>query len=307
MFSRLLVFSVRAVRNGLRNSSMRPVIASIFLVVLFCSVAFAESSVWKVQKGTSVVYLGGTCHLLRESDFPLPPEFQRAYDASRVVVFETDIVRLQDPSTQLKLLSRATYADGSGVEKHLSSRAYAELSAYCQANGIPLDALGQIKPSLLMVTLTVMELARTGVGQQGVDLFFHDAAVRDGKTVDGLEDVDQQIDYVVSMADGNEDEFVIHSLRELKFLSDRFASFVDAWRRGDTGKLERLMVAELRTEQPVLYRKMIVERNRNWLPRIDAYLKSPETEFILVGAGHLVGPDGLIEALRKKGCRVEKL
>lgn len=61
------------------------------------------------------------------------------------------------------------------------------------------------------------------------------------------------------------------------------------------------MVAELKTEQPRLYRKMIVERNRNWLPRIDGYLKSPETEFILVG------PDGLIEALRKRECRVKKL
>jgi uncharacterized protein YbaP (TraB family) len=252
---------------------MRLVIVGIVLVVFSCGVAFAESSVWKVQKGTSVIYLGGTCHLLRESDFPLPPEFRRAYDASRDVVFETDIVRLQDPSTQLKLLGRATYADGSGVDRHLSSRTYAELNAYCQANGIPLDVLRQFKPSLLMVTLTVMELARAGVGQQGVDLFFHDAAVRDGKVVDGLEDVDQQIDYVVSMADGNEDEFVIHSLRELKSLGERFDSLVDAWRRGDTGKLERLMVAELKTEQPGVYRKMIVERNRNWLPRIDGYLE----------------------------------
>lgn len=286
---------------------MRAVIVGIILVVLSCGAAFAESSVWKVQKGTSVIYLGGTCHLLRESDFPLPPEFRRAYDASRVVVFETDIVRLQDPSTHLKLLSQATYADGSGVDRHLSPRTYAELIAYCRANGIPLEALRQIKPSLLMVTLTLMELARAGVGQQGVDLFFHDAAKRDGKTVGWFEDVDQQIDYVISMADGNEDEFVIHSLRELKSLGERFDSLVDAWRRGDTGKLERLIVDELKTEQPGLYRKMIVERNRNWLPRIVAYLKSPETEFILVGVGHLVGPDGLIEALRKRGCRVEKL
>jgi uncharacterized protein YbaP (TraB family) len=175
---------------------MRLVIVGIVLVVFSCGVAFAESSVWKVQKGTSVIYLGGTCHLLRESDFPLPLEFRRAYDASRVVVFETDIVRLQDPSTQLKLLSQATYADGSGVDRHLSPQTYAELSTYCQANGIPLEALRQIKPSLLMVTLTLMELARAGVGQQGVDIFFHDAAKRDGKTVGWFEDVDQQIDYV---------------------------------------------------------------------------------------------------------------
>jgi uncharacterized protein YbaP (TraB family) len=52
---------------------------------------------------------------------------------------------------------------------------------------------------------------------------------------------------------------------------------------------------------------LITDRNRNWLPVIEAYQRKPQTRFILVGVGHLVGPDGLIEALKKRGYTVDKL
>ena len=280
---------------------------SIALVVFVCTWASAESSVWKAQKDNSIIYLGGTCHTLRETDYPLPPEFDKAYKASEILVFETDIGKLQDPSTQQKFLSKAMYADGSTVDKHLSAQTYGELSAYCEANSIPLEAFRQFKPSMLIVTLTVMELMKLGVTQQGVDLFFYELANKDKKVVEGLETVDEQINYVVSMADGNQDEFVTYSIKDMKNLKQQFEILANAWRKGDSKKLDELMVTELKTRLPKLYKKLITDRNRNWLPLIDAYQKTPRTEFVLVGVGHLVGPDGIIEALKKKGYKVNKL
>ena len=286
---------------------MKRVIVSIVLVLFVCTWASAESSVWKAQKDNSIIYLGGTFHILRETDYPLPPEFDKAYKASEIVVFETDIGKLQDPATQQKLLAKAMYADGSTIDKHLSAKAYGELSAYCEANGIPLMAFSQFKPSMLMVTLTLMEFMKLGVTQQGVDMFFYELANKDKKVVEGLETVDEQINYVVSMADGNEDEFVTYSLKDLKTIKQQFKTLANAWRKGDAGKLDELMVAELKTQQPKLYKKLITDRNRNWLPLIDANQKTPRTKFVLVGVGHLVGPDGIIEALKKKGYKVDKL
>jgi len=286
---------------------MKRAIICIMTVLLAATWTRAETSVWKVRKDNSVMYLGGTCHALRESDFPLPPEFEKAYKSSDILVLETDLARLQAPATRKKMLARAVYGDGSAIDRHLSPRVYAELSAYCEANGIPLQAMRQLKPSMIMVTLTVMELMKLGVTRQGVDQYFHELAARDGKTEEGLETVDQQIDYLVSMADGNENEFVTYSLGDLKGLKEKFETLTGAWRRGDTVKLNELMIGELKTKQPEIYGKLITDRNRSWLPLIEAYLKTPRTEFILVGAGHLVGPDGIIEELKKRGYRVEKL
>jgi len=286
---------------------MKKLIVSIALVLFACTWASAESSVWKAYKGRSVIYLGGTCHLLRETDFPLPPEFDAAYKASDMVVFETDIGRLEDPDVQQMFLAKALYSDGSTIDKHISARTYGELRAYCAANGIPLEALSQFRPSMLMVTLTVMELMKLGATQQGVDRFFYERAKEDRKTVEGLESVDQQFNYVLTMADGVEDEFMAYSIKDMKSVKQNYESLVSAWRTGDARKLDELMVAEMQTRMPKLYRKLITDRNRNWLPQIEAYQKTPRTEFILVGAAHLVGPDGITEALRKKGYKVDKL
>jgi uncharacterized protein len=286
---------------------MKKVIFSFMLVLLTCTVAAAESSVWKAQKGNSTLYLGGTCHILRESDYPLPPEFARAYRASEVVVFETDLGKLQEPEAQQKLLASAMYSDGSTVEKHLSPAAYQELKDYCESNGIPLLSLQGFKPSMLMLMLSLMELMKMGVTQRGVDLFFYDLAHKDKKVIVGLESVDEQIQYVASMADGNENEFVSYSIKDLSTIQQQFDILANAWRTGDTEQLDGIMNSDLKTRQPKLYKKLITDRNRNWLPKIDAFLKSPKTEFILVGVGHLVGPDGIIETLRKKGYLIEKL
>lgn len=286
---------------------MKRIILCLALVVAVCTGASAESSVWKAQKGHSVIYLGGTCHLLREADYPLPPEFEQAYQASASVVFETDIGKLQDPATQKKLLAQGVYADGSTIEQHLSAQAYGELSAYCASNNVPLKSLRHLKPALLMTTLTVLELSKLGVTQHGVDEFFYELAHKDKKAVDGLETADEQISYVASMADGNEDEFVAYSLKDMQTLQQQFDSLAQAWRKGDMKQLDKLMVAELKTEDPQLYKKLITDRNRNWLPVIEAYQQMPQTRFVLVGVGHLVGPDGIIAALKKKGYKVTKL
>lgn len=286
---------------------MKRFIVSLVLVVFACTGASAESSVWKVQKGASVIYLGGSCHLLRETDFPLPPEFDKAYKASEVVVFETDIGKLLDPSLLEAFMSKARYPDGSTLEKHLNARTYGELRAYCDANGIPLDTLRQFKPSMLMVTLTVVELMKLGVTQHGVDQFFYGLANEDKKAVERLETIDEQFNYLLTMADGIEDEFVTYSLRDMKNVKQKYEDLVSAWRAGDAGKLDELMFAELKTRQPQIFRKLITDRNSNWLPLIEAYQKTPRTEFIVVGVGHLVGPDGIVEALKKKGYRVDRL
>ncbi len=285
---------------------MRKILLSIILVLLFCTQSLAESSVWKIQKGESVMYLGGTCHLLRQSDFPLPAEFDKAYRESDIVVFETDLGEFNNPSAQAKLMSKAMYNDGSTVDKHLSSQTYKLLSGYCEANGIPLGALKQFKPSMIVVMMEAVELAKLNVTQEGVDTFFYKLAKRDKKIVEGLETVDEQISYLAGMGEGNEDAFVRYTIEDFKSIERQYESLVGAWKKGDTRRIYDLMVGDLK-EMPKLYKELLTDRNKNWLPLIEAYQKTPQKRFILVGVGHLVGPDGILEALRRKGYKVEKL
>ncbi len=291
----------------IQERDLKKILLSILLVLFFCTQSLAESSVWKVQKDESVIYLGGTFHLLRQSDFPLPIEFDKAYRDSDILVFETDIGKFTDPSTQQKLLSEAVYSDGSTIDMHLSPQTYSLLNEYFASNGIPIAAFKQFKPSIVAVTITVMELAKLGVTQEGVDLFFYKLATGDNKSMEAFETVEEQISFVVGMGDGYEDAFVTHSIKDLESIKQKYESMVDAWKTGDAKKLNDLMVAELKSKTPKLYKELIADRNVNWLSMIEPYQKTPQKEFILVGVGHLVGPDGIVEALRQKGYKVGKL
>jgi uncharacterized protein len=288
-------------------NAMKKITLQLAMVLFACTWTSAESSVWKVKKDNAVMYLGGTCHVLRQSDFPLPAEFDKAYKATERLVFETDLSKLQEPSTQHLLLSKAMYTDGSTLDKYLSPEVYSMLGKYCASNSIPIDGLKQFKASMVIVTITAMELMKLGISQGGVDLFFHKLATQDKKAVEKLETVEEQISFVTEMGKGEEDAFVRYSLTEIKNIKRDFEALITAWKKGDEKKLDELMITELKTKTPKIYKQLITDRNDNWLPRIEAFGKTPEKEFILVGAGHLVGPDGLIATLKKKGYTVEKL
>ncbi len=286
---------------------MKKMLLSIVLVLLLCTQSMAESSVWKVQKGGSVMYLGGTFHILRSTDFPLPAEFKTAYMAADTLVFETDISRLQEPAIQQKVMMNAMYTDGSTIDKHLSPRTYNSLQKYCAASGIPLAQLKSFKPSIIALTLASVEIIKLGFTPEGVDTYFHRLAVQDQKKITWLESIDEQIQFIVGMGEDNADDFINHTLKEQENLSEILETMLNAWKNGDVRKLNNLFITDLKTTMPTLYKEMLTDRNENWLPLIEAHSKTPQTEFVLVGAGHLVGPDGIVKVLRQKGYTVEKL
>ncbi len=286
---------------------MKNPVLGIALITLACTWASAETSVWKAQKDGSVMYLGGTCHLLRQSDFPLPPEFDQAYRSSDVLVFETDIGALQDPLTQQLLMTKAMYADGSTIDQHLSSSVYKALSEYCTSNSIPLAAFKHFKPSIIAMTLTTMELMKTGVTREGADIFFYQQAIQDKKPVRNLETIDEQISFIINMGKGHEDELITHTIAEIQTIEQDYEAMVDAWKTGDALKLNELMLSKMKNKTPQIFNELVVDRNENWLPLIAAFRETPEKEFILVGVGHLVGADGIIESLKKTGYTIEKM
>ncbi|MDA3874311.1 MAG: TraB/GumN family protein [Kiritimatiellae bacterium] len=218
---------------------------AFFCLIFAGGTGRGESSVWKVQKEESVMYLGGTCHMLRKSDFPLPEEFDQAYNASARLVLEVNMEEVNGAAFQRKLLARARYPDGETIKDHLSGEAYGALEAYCRTHHFPLGAFEQFKPSMLMITLSVMELVKHGVTLEGVDHYYDRKAQQNGMPRDALETADEQLEFILTMADGIEDETVLHTLRDLKTLKQDFDELIKAWRTGDEKMLDKLFLEEM--------------------------------------------------------------
>lgn len=267
----------------------------------------AQTSVWKVTQGKHTLYLGGTCHVLRPSDFPLPAEFDAAYAAVTELVFETELSRMREPATQQLLMQQGMYRDGTTLDRVISAEAWAAVEKHCAAKGLPAANLRAFKPWLLTLMITVMELQKLGVTDEGVDLHFHRRATTDQKKVSGLETFEEHMGFITNLGHGQESEMVLNTLNELHEIPEMFGKLVAAWRKGRLVELEDLMLREMREKYPTIHAELIVKRNQAWLPRIEAMLATAPVELVLVGAGHLAGDEGLVAALRARGCTVEQL
>lgn len=278
-----------------------------FLAVLVSLRIHAESSVWKAEKEGSTLYLGGTFHLLRASDHPLPPEFNTAYNASDLLIFETDMVAMNSMETQQKLMAAAMYTDGTTLADHLRPETFKLISDHCAARQIPMVSIQMMKPSMAAVTLTMMETMQLGFTPQGVDATLYQKALAEKKPVKGLETVDEQINFLLSMGGDDPDAFVAHSLKELEKIKQDFPFMLNAWKIGDTSGLEHFAITPIQQDFPQVYKQLIVARNNAWLKKIKEYQTTPQVEYLLVGTAHLIGPDGILKALQTNGWKIIKL
>ncbi|WP_428035349.1 TraB/GumN family protein [Amphritea sp.] len=286
----------------------RRVFRSVLLMALSVVTlsATAATSVWKVSSGDNVLYVGGTIHVLRQSDYPLPVEFDRAYLRADRLFFETDLEQLHTPEVVQRMQQAVRYPDGiSGLDKRVSAALYQRIEKVWAQYGLPPEAMVGLRPSGIVITLTMLNLQQIGVDAQGIDDFYHRRAIADAKPVGGLESVDQQIRLLAGMGAGDEEKFMSMSLDELQQSGGLVDGMVEAWRRGNLTDLDRLVLEDMRRDSPAEFRKLIVDRNRKWLPQIEAMLADRQVEFVLVGSGHLAGDEGLIEQLQQRGYRVE--
>jgi len=285
----------------------RPISLAVLALCATAGALDAQSSVWKITSGDNTLYLGGTSHVLRQRDYPLPAEFDVAFAASRDVYFETDVGGMMDPAFQMTILSRGMYSDGTTLDRVLSPEAWKAVQDYCAKAGAPIAIFRGMRPWMFTVTLASLELQKLGVTQEGVDIHYFERAREQGKVTHGLETLDEHLGYLSDMGAGHENEMVLSSIEELQELPEMFDAMLTAWKSGDLAKIDETMLKDMRTEFPSVYEALIVDRNRKWLPKIDEMLKSEPTEMVLVGAAHLAGPDGILASLEKQGYGIEQI
>jgi uncharacterized protein YbaP (TraB family) len=155
--------------------------------------------------------------------------------------------------------------------------------------------------------IAVMELQKVGVTQEGVDLHYFKRATAAGKATRGLEEFEQHVEFLTTMGAGHESAMVLNTIEDLAQIPILIKELIESWKTGDLPKVDALMLRDMRAKYPSIYDQLIVQRNRTWLPKIDELLKTPESEFVLVGFGHLAGDTGLVPELKKRGFTVEPL
>jgi uncharacterized protein len=262
---------------------------------------------WKATGKGGTVYLVGSIHLLTESYYPLDPAIENAFKDADLLVEEVDLDELLSPAMQLSILMRSRLPDGQTLDAVLKPDTLKLFKAFTADLGPAAETLFRFKPWMLATVIEGLELQKSGFDPQlGLDKHFFDLAKAQRKPVKGLETAEFQIGLFDRMPMDQQERFLHETLKQLATEKANVSALAEAWRFGDVATIERIVLTDLK-DDPALYQRLLVERNRSWLPQIEALFARSNRSFIVVGAAHLVGPDGLLQMLRARGYTVEQM
>ncbi|MDR1985221.1 MAG: TraB/GumN family protein [Prevotellaceae bacterium] len=282
---------------------MKKTIAMIALGLISAGYGFSQTSVWKISKGNKEIYLGGSVHLLRPSDFPLPKEFDVAFTKATTLVLEADV---KYPEILQKIMLESMLPEGQTLKSVLSEKQYKAICDAAENAGLSMGNIDRMKPGMAIMTLSAMQMQKINLSAGGVDIYYYDKASGKNKTVEFLESIDFQIDLICNLP-FDIDEFTAYSLADLQKLNheEEFVKMLDDWRTGKITAEDEMN--EMKQNYPSIYKAMFSDRNYKWLPKIEKYLEDDKIEFVLVGSAHLWGDDGLLKLLKKKGYKIGQL
>jgi uncharacterized protein YbaP (TraB family) len=266
--------------------------------------ASSHHTFWKVQGKQATVYLLGSVHALQEKDYPLPSVIENAFTNAQIVAFETDIGELENPATAMKMMSKSQLPEGQTLENVLSPEIYKAFMKHAQDSGTPAIMVERMKPGMAAMMLEVFELLKLGLNPEyGVDKHFFPLAQSAGKQIVPLETVDFQLDLITGLSKEEGELLLKSTLKEIDNIKKDLGELVKAWREGDADKLQTLM-NDAMADSPAIYKRLLTDRNHNWIPKIEELARGEKNTIIIVGAGHLVGKQGVVELLKKDGLKV---
>lgn len=288
----------------------------VSLLVIFLFAVFAQDSLsqskksflWKVQSKTNTVYVLGSIHYLKKEMYPLDEKIEKAFEQSNILGVEANVDNVSKTDVQ-KLVESAFYSGDETLEKHLSPEAYESVKKQLTELGASLEAANKYRPWFLALSLASIEIVKLGFDPNyGIDRYFLSKATEKKKIVE-LESLEYQINLFSAFSEKDQELFLLYTLKDIKVLEQELDKLIKAWTAGDEKGIELIMTKSIKEDKKLIpiYEKLVVERNRKMVSKIEEYLKEKETFFVIVGAGHLVGNQGIIELLKGKGFLLEQL
>lgn len=266
----------------------------------------APGSVWVVdaKDGKGRLFLCGTIHILRESDYPLAPGYEAAYSNATRLVFELPPGAGEGPEMQRQVQTLGMYPAGQTLRATLPEHTWKRTVEWGKKNGYTEAALDRLRPWFAALIITASEYAALGAKPMwGVDNHFERRAEEDGKPAEGLETVEFQLQLFSSLTEAQQAEMLEQTLAEIATLPQEYTRMIAAWKSGKLDELGEMLLRE-QAKFPDLMNIFLFSRNQRWMQPLENMLARGEQVMLLVGTGHFAAEKGLIRLFEDKGYRV---
>jgi len=262
---------------------------------------------WQVTSDSTTIYLLGSIHFLTAESYPLNPSIEKVFEECSTVFFEMNLDEATSPEAQTMILMKSMFQNDKTLQTSLSAETYALADSAAQKVGLIIQQFNGFKPWFFALTLVALKIQKLGFNPEyGVDAYFFNRAKKREMKIFGLETAAYQIDLLDALIQEDQEAMLLQTIGELDMLDHELNELVDAWKNGDSEKLEKVILSSFEA-YPKVYDTMVVQRNKNWLPVVESYLKKNKKTIVIVGTAHLVGPDGLVAGLRNLGYSVVQM
>ena len=264
-------------------------------------------TLWRAEGHSNAVYLLGSIHLLRDQDHPLPSVIDRAYEDAEVLIMELDMDDLDGAATQRLFAENGVLQDGTTLEDLMGDDLYAQAATAAAAIDIPIEMLARSEPWLAAITVEMMALYRVGFNPMlGIEMHMTSKAIEDRKPIEGLEEVQEQLQFLDGLSLQAQRDMLLQTLEEGATIGETVDEMIRAWRYGDVDTLESGLLESFAGHEE-LHDTLVTRRNLRWVEQIDELLDDSDDYLVIVGAMHLVGDDGVPNLLVEKGVQVRQL
>lgn len=288
----------------------------VLLLALISPAAFGQPSytpgspilMWKVSSKTNSAYLLGSVHIWDKSMYPLPAVVEKAFADSSVLIVEVDMTKVDKQQLQQLMVSLGMFPAGDDLNQHITAETRAKLNEFAADYGVPADAFSRYRPWLASVTLVMLPMLKAGMNpNDGMDMYFLNKAA--DKHIEQLEDAAFQVKLFANFPDKNADRTIQHALKQAKTSNEMMAKIASYWSHGDGDKIDELMASmsvDDDADEKALSRRLREDRNPHMTERLEKCLQAGEKCFMVVGAAHTVGSEGIVKQLLAHGYRVEQ-
>ena len=282
-----------------------------FLTLFLLSTSInAKSLLYKVSSASSTVYLLGSIHLAKPELYPLDKAIEHAYASSDVLVVELDAESPESTVAIQKVMAQlGLYKNGKSLKTELSAQTYDQLKEYTVKVGLSLQMLEPMKPWVVMLQLSVMEMMRLGYSPElGIDKHFVDQAKREQKSIIALETIQEQMALLSRDDKAYQDNLLRYTLESMSEMEPMLNSLSSSWKEGDAKTIEKMFLLSMKDDTSLneIYDALITKRNYKMTEKVQGFLKTDKDYFVVVGAGHVIGKEGIVDLLQKRGYKVDQ-
>lgn len=274
---------------------------------LLSSVAFAAPPAWEITDADSRIVLFPTIHVLPEGiDWETDQLAKEIQQADEVWL---EIADTNSPEVQAEiqaLMGQYGTSPDRPLSTRLNTEQMATLNAQLETMNIPLASVDPLQPWMAALMLTLTQFAQAGIaGENGAETvlkgYFGDRPIK------GLESAAFQVGILSGLSEENQIDFLMSSLEEMDGVVEMFENLSNSWARGETDVIENEMLTEMQRDYPEIFDVMFTSRNANWADIIETEMAGVGSDFIAVGAGHLIGDQSVQTMLKARGYTINRI